>query len=449
MTKLTVLTCLLAVLALFAIGCQTEKTVGPDNNTTVSDQPQSVDQEIADLQAAAKPVSTPKAPSDLVTVSFADDELTFWPYTGANFSGLPKDPINIVFYGKVDPRDIRAALLSLSGDRTAFGFPDVAPFNQVWKDALGGDVQTCYSRKDHWVGSVIQLACGDYGPTRVHIRLFQVGDWTVCGAHFEVLIPGTATHQVLSWEVAKQVVVADFVRSGLLDADVPMYPTGPINTSPQVIPAMIYNLLPPELQGLTGGPIGTVTDDVPIYTDGQAMILNVVNTVPRVPGSWTQTMVLNFDSPVPKPFCATSEYDYVYVAGPVNFVQKTRLTSWGAYETTFDAEGELTVVPIDPQTYEPIGDPMQAVIRQHDGSWMNNRFASAYSLQYQKLLPWSDPAAGRLFVYLTVNTPGPHLYLSDERCASADYLASVPGRWDEAISDQLDAAKPTGIVVFK
>jgi hypothetical protein len=212
---------------------------------------------------------------------------------------------------------------------------------------------------------------------------------------------------------------------------------------------MIYNLLPPELQSLTGGPIGTVTDDVPIYTDGQAIILNVATAVPRVPGSWTQTMVLNFDSPVPKPFCGTSDYDYVYVAGPVNFVQETRLTSWGAYETTFDAEGELTVVPIDPQTYEPIGNPMQAVIRQHDGSWMNNRFASAHSLQYQKLLPSSDPAAGRLFVYLTVNDPGRHLYLSDERCASSDYLASVPGRWDQAISDQFDAAKPNGLVVFK
>ena len=35
-------------------------------------------------------------------------------------------------------------------------------------------------------------------------------------AHFEVLIPGTTDHQVLSWIVARDLVVGDLMRSGLL-----------------------------------------------------------------------------------------------------------------------------------------------------------------------------------------------------------------------------------------
>jgi len=65
----------------------------------------------------------PVPPAGLVTVPFGGDELTWWPYTVMDFSGDPVDPGNLIFAGQADPLRIRAALLALNGDRTAFGFP--------------------------------------------------------------------------------------------------------------------------------------------------------------------------------------------------------------------------------------------------------------------------------------------------------------------------------------
>ena len=54
---------------------------------------------------------------------------TIWPYTGESLNGVPSDPINLVFLGKADPVRIRAALLALDGDRTAFGVEIVSAVN--------------------------------------------------------------------------------------------------------------------------------------------------------------------------------------------------------------------------------------------------------------------------------------------------------------------------------
>src|SRR3954469_22871396 len=170
-------------------------------------------------------------PSLLVPIALAGGSISIWPYTGVDFSGTPQDPINLVFTGKSDPRSIRSALMSLDGDRTAFGMPPVFPFNCTWSDAIG-DLQTGYNATAAWVGSAVQLACGGYGPVRFHVRLFEAGATTLGNAHFEVLIPGTADHQVLSWELAEQLVKVDLIRSGLLDAADPLGSTGSINDSP-------------------------------------------------------------------------------------------------------------------------------------------------------------------------------------------------------------------------
>src|SRR6185503_18651841 len=115
--------------------------------------------------------------------------------------------------------------------------------------------------------SVVQLQCGTYGPIRFHIRLFPQGEWTIANAHFELLIPGTADHQVLSWELGEKLVVADFARSGLLGA-APAQLAG-LNPAPgyRSIPAVIYNGMPAQLKQIIGGPAQTSTD-VPIGTDG-------------------------------------------------------------------------------------------------------------------------------------------------------------------------------------
>ena len=118
----------------------------------------------------------------------------------------------------------------------------------------------------------IQLQCGDYGPIRFHLRLFEAGQYTLANVHFELLIPNTTEHQVLSWELAEQLVVADFARSGLLSA--PPSLTAGINPAPwREIPAQIYNGVPVPLRAAIRGPLGNVSAPVPIGSDGRATIL--------------------------------------------------------------------------------------------------------------------------------------------------------------------------------
>jgi len=399
------------ILALLYAGC--EKAVEPMEGSGAP-----FDQEMTALEQCAWPACSQQPPSPLVTVYSGDNSLSFWPFTGTNFSGEGQDPINLIFFGEADPRDIRAALLSLDGDRSAFGFPPVPPFNSTWDDAIG-DVQTGYGEPDGWVGGCVQLSCGEYGEARFHVRLFRIGNWTVGNAHFEVLIPGTTDHQVLSWERAEEFVIADFIRSGLLNPDVPMIPTDQINPSPfRAIPAVIYNGLPVEIRQYIEGPLSDVSEDVPINTDGHAMILNLADKVDHQLGVWQNDLVINFDQVIPKPFCSSGPDDYVYVQGPVSLSQTVRLTRRGIFTMNFHADGELSVTPVDPLTGEQIGETLTARIKQHHASIVTNRSSSASSVVFQQLTPLSAPGAGWLFTRLRVNTPGCDGYQAIVRCAS-------------------------------
>jgi hypothetical protein len=435
MRGIKLLTIVLAMLGLLVAGC--EKSIDPSPKTTV----ETPDDEMAALLASPMPDARGFVPTPLVTAQIGQDAVQFWPYTGTNFTGEPQDPINLIFFGQADPRDIRAALLSLSGDRSALGFPAQAPFNSTWDDAIG-DVQTAYGatigvetalspgptgRKEPdrfcgsrgWSGSVIQLACGPYEGMRFHLRLFKVGNWTLGNAHLDVLIPGTTDHQVISWEVAEQFVIADFMRSGLLDPAVPMIPTGQINASPfRTIPAIIYNGMPVELRGLIGGPLGNVTEDVPIGTDGYAMILNLANKVPRVAEVRTQDFVINFNQAIPKPFCSAGPADYLYVTGPVHLVQTARLNRSGNYEVSFSASGELSATPIDPTTGQPTGEVLKASVRERHDGMLNNRSFSASSSKYQKLGRPAQTGSGRNFTCLVVNSCGVNGYTNLVWCGS-------------------------------
>jgi len=437
MRGIKLLTIVLALLGLLVAGC--EKSVDPGTKTTV----ETPDDEMANLLAAPLPDARGFVPSPLVIAQVGRDAVQFWPYTGTNFTGEPQDPINLIFFGQADPRDIRAALLSLSGDRTALGMPAEAPFNSTWDDAIG-DMQTAYGAtigvsasltgsptgenvpdrfcvSRGWSGSAIQLACGPYEGMRFHLRLFKVGNWTLGNAHLDVLIPGTTDHQVVSWEVAEQFVIADFMRSGLLDPTAPMIPTDQINDSPfRTIPAIIYNGMPVELRALIGGPLGNVTEDVPIGTDGHAMILNLANKVPRVAEVRTQDFVINFNQAIPKPFCSSGPADYLYVTGPVHLVQTARLSRSGNYEVSFSASGELSATPIDPTTGQPIGEVLKASVRErHDGMLANHSF-SVSSSKYQRLGKPRQAGGGRNFTCLMVNSSGVNGYINSVWCNSEE-----------------------------
>ena len=80
---------------------------------------------------------------------------------------------------------------------------------------------------------------------------------------------------MLSWEKAAEIVIADMLRSQLLDGDIPMMPTQVITQTPsyRYIPEFIYNNLPDPLIGYLEGPPKPVTEPVPLPNDGTAMML--------------------------------------------------------------------------------------------------------------------------------------------------------------------------------
>jgi hypothetical protein len=429
MRTLTHITLLALIAGLAVIGCDNafEPFTGGDDSFSSVSGIEQIDQ----LPVVQKP-----APSNLVSFDFGDDNYQLWPYTGENFSGAPSDPVNLVFVGQADPALIRAALLGLDGDRSALEMP-LAAFSDTWNDAIGG-IQVAYAEPNGWQGSVYQLECGDHNTIRFHLRLFKHGDWTVGSCHFEFLIPGTTDHQVLNWELAEMIVVADLMRSGLLDETVPVYSTGAINAAPfRTIPTVIYKELPPELQALTGGPIGEPTEDVPIMTDGQATIVNLAGTVAPQPGTWVQDFVIEFGQTIPKPFCASGPADYLNVQGPVHLKQTVRLLPNGIYSVSFRARGELYATPINGLTGE-VGETMTAFVRERHAVLDNGNYNSAWSALNQMLGEDDNPDGGTLMIMLRAGSRGEQGYFASVRCGSEVQAVEIMD--DEVNSDVIRAS---------
>jgi hypothetical protein len=351
----------------------------------------------------------------MVPIDVVGGSLSIWPYTGVDFTGTPQDPINLVFTGRSDPRAIRSALMALDGNRTAFGLPPVYPFNCTWTDAIG-DLQTGYNAKAAWVGSAIQLACGTYGPIRFHVRLFEAGATTIGNAHFEVLIPGTADHQVLSWELAEQLVKVDFLRSGLLDAARPLGSTGSINAAPfREIPEQIYNGLPADLKSLIGGPGGNVAAPVPIGTDGHATVFHLgVRTAGGAVGS-EQNFVITYGQVIPRPFCATGA-EFLLVEGPVSLRKTVQVSAAGDVSSVFDAAGHLRLTPVNPETGAPLGPSYEAEVSEHQVARFDQRGGRVDGLQVQTELPRKISGHGQRVIRLKVGSRGSDKYKKDIDC---------------------------------
>lgn len=357
--------------------------------------------------------ATVAPPANLVSLPADGGTLAIWPYTGADFSGAPQDPINLVFTGRADPRAIRSALFGLSGDRSVFGFPPVAPFNCLWTDAIG-DLQTGYGAELGWVGSAVQLACGGFGPVRFHVRLFQAGALTLGNAHFELLVPGTTDHQVLSWELAEQLVTADLARSGLLAA--PPAPTAQINAAPtfREIPSVIYNLLPADLRAAIGGPAGPVGTGVGIATDGRATRFDLAGSAPPAAGT-TQRFVIQFDQAIPRPFCAGAG-EFLHARGPVELRKDVQVNPGGALVSEFQASGRLELTPVDPATGTPIGQPYEAEVSDHQVTRYDDGGGQVEGIAMQRELPQNEAGRGRKTVRLKVGPGAVAQYDQDIDC---------------------------------
>lgn len=369
---------LLALLALggllFLFGCSQETPLEPsatDSGTLAAVEKKGVDTEVQDGSII---------PADLVDIDCFGRTLTCWPFTGAKLDGVPMDPVNLVFTGNADPVQIRAALLGLDGDRTQFGFPDAYPFNQIWKDALSGGVQANYADEGGWRGGVIQLTLGEYEPIRFHLRLFRTGavmddgsPITIGAAHFEVLIPGTTDHQVLSWTFAKQLVVADMIRTGLLNPATDLMDTGQITPAPvfrTIIPA-VYDELPPELLAIIGDPVG---DPVGIPNDGVATVIRLAGPALVTPDETLATTTITFGQFVPRPYCSEGPGDWLWIEGPVDFYNTAVVDEAGQFSYRGGYDGTLTAVPVDISNGQPVGPAFSATVtgNQHGFLDMSN-----------------------------------------------------------------------------
>lgn len=337
----------------------------------------------------------------------------FWPFASSDLA-TPDDPINLVFGGRADPLNIRNALLGLNGQRGA-PFPPVFPFDCTWSDAIGG-LMASFDGQLGWAAGAVQLQCGSYGPIRFHLRLFRIDGVTVGNAHFEVIIPGTADHQVLSWELAEQLVTFDLARTGLLGAAPAA--TAVINPAPthRAIPAAIYDGLPSSLRTLIGGPApGGV--DVGIANDGRAAVLQLAgDAAPSTPNAH-QELTLSYGQVIPKPFCSSGPSDFVLVEGPVTLVQDVAVGE--GYRMTFRARGQLTATPIDVVTGQPTGSPLNARVLENQVVQLDTRDAAIRGTIEQVLAPSSDLPSGSLQIRIAVGGGRPADYKRQETCPTS------------------------------
>lgn len=366
-------------------------------------------------------------PAGLVDIDWQSETLTSWPYTGNDFSSATQDPISLIFVGKVDPVAIRAALMSLDGNRSGSGLPDMYPFNATWTDAIG-NVQTGYAEDGGWTGAVVQLALGAYEPMRFHLRLIDCGTqfgsdgcWTLGAAHFEITIPGTADHQVLSWELAEQIVVFDFMRSGLLDPANPPVQTDIINMAGTYheIPKIIYDPIPDPIKILCGLPPGPAAGPVGIPTDGRATILYVTGSVPVEPGTRTENYVMGYDQMVPKPFCS-GPMDFVYLDGAVAIEKTVSVDTAGRYQYASSISGKLNVTPMDilQSPPAPSGEPYFAIVSDEQRGILDGSF-SRVTFNSKRISP-GNRATEKLMVKLHVSSNGEDLYQTRMQCLGRD-----------------------------
>jgi hypothetical protein len=358
----------LALLLLVAsIGCSDlQQPLAPESDAIVAQ--------------AKRAVPAAFAAGELVTVTLPGSSLSFWPYTmvGVDIADV-KDPLNLVLLGDADPRLLRARLMMLDGNRSdpPFSMPPVFPFNCVWQDAVG-EAQMVYAEGHGWSGSAVQLECGDYEPIRFHVRFFPFGDWTLAGVHMDLAIPGTHQHEVISWQLARQVAMVDMLR---LNATL-LGPTPVITEEPwfKSIQPAVFGAVPVDLKGLLLA-TGSIDMEGRLLNDGKALIFQLpAAMLTKGPAEVVRrTIPIAFDQVIPRPFCTGDGQDYLYVTGLITINQQVVFTPSGNFMSHFQARGHLDVVQVNPMTGQPLSEPYRAHVVQnqhnvltHAGSMMSD-----------------------------------------------------------------------------
>jgi hypothetical protein len=299
------------------------------------------------------------APAGVATPATAAGVLTVWPYTASEFADpsapTPYDPVNLIVLN-TDPRAIRQALLALDGARPAF--PPAPPFTCRWFDGMGNE-HAAYGEPEGWVGGSIQLTCyvpggNPFGnPFRYHVRLFRTGDHTLVGAHFEFNIPGTAEHEPLSWNAARDFVMYDLGRAGAQPsspAAVPLFT--PVNGGFRTVARPIYDALvgdpsvPKPVWGIlvyAGLPVPPAVPPpgaVKIPADGLAYVVAPGLVYEPVKSDATTTTQVQYNVDAPKLFC-DSGGEFVHLSGSLDFVMRVQTNPAGKYLRTYTLGGTL------------------------------------------------------------------------------------------------------------
>jgi hypothetical protein len=407
----------MALTLLWAAGCSNENTL----SLTADSEDEFIAAQNKGAAVAFETGDMP--PAGLVSVNVGGASMSCWPFTGRSFDGNGVDPINLIFTGQADPMQVREALLSLDGNRAALGLPPVYPFDQRWHDTLVGGVQTGYDESGGWRASVIQLSLGNYGPVRFHLRLFRSGATTAAGApitlgsaHFEAMIPGTSEHEVLSWEVAEQIVVGDMMRSGLLDPAQHIGQTTQINPAPswRTINPAVYNGLPAGLIQIIDGPPQPQTDPIPIENDGRATTIHLMGALPISAMEYSRSRTVEFGQYVPRPFCSTSPFDWLYISGSVELHTVVLVDEDGRFSYSGGYEGTIFATPIDISTGQPVGAPFDADVRGKQHGFLSHNTAHVSASDRKMSLEDGGPQIN--VISLHVGERGTDGYKAFDKC---------------------------------
>jgi hypothetical protein len=368
------------------------------------------------LAADAALAGHPQPPAEIKDVSVGGESISLWPYTTSDYAS-PSDPINLVF-PNADPRAIRQALMALDGTRPPFA--TLPAHDCTWTDAMGYE-QAAFVEPAGYVAGAVQLACvvkreaplGD--PFRFHIRLFRSGPHTVGNAHYEIMVPGTAEHEVLSWDLARDFAAYDMGRTGKLLA-----PPAPLaNVIPpgsfRFVRRAVYDGLKPFAGPLLDFLLGPnpAPGDVPIPTTGMSFgFVTDLELREECMRNSLSTRV-QYKIVAPKPFCATGPLDFVMLEGPLDFALTVETGHRGDYERSYQVGGMLTATPMRPVptptgvTFEPTGEPaVEALVLETHRGELDDRHGQVTEKAAQILL--GDPrqslrwqfAAGRHDKYL-------------------------------------------------
>jgi hypothetical protein len=329
-------------------------------------------------------------PTDPVTVTLGGQTQTLWPYvTEGHYFPAPRDPVNLVFLG-ADPRQVRQALMALDGNR-APTYPPMAPFDCIWIDAMGYEMMAWAEAAD-WVGSEIQLSCGPgpMGPLRFHLRLFREGPHTLGAAHFELLIPGTAEHEVLNWEFAEAFVAFDLGRTGTLTTPpdfVPLVPPGTFRSIRQQIYNPLLNVPGmATLLGMMGLPTTPQSAPVPLPNNGVAAVLSTDIAFAPEQAQVSRELTIVYGVLAPRPFCATGPADLVRIEGPVRLALGTHTNPSGKFSRSYTVAGLLDVTPINPLTGTPSGPTAKALVSELHSTILTDNHGQTAEIVLQSLL---------------------------------------------------------------